>query len=115
MGASPNTYSNSSGTNELDPKDKEMFLKEWDLDDGEMTDLEILMAIKNGQLRGQRIVAIALGTVVGLAEHLAVVQSCRAALSELKAPGPKVRLSRDAAGRSLIFPVPESFEHLCTG
>ena len=34
----------------LNPKDKEMFLKEWDLKEGQLTDQQILMAIKNGQL-----------------------------------------------------------------
>jgi hypothetical protein len=46
----PKQSSNATGNNALDPKDKEMFLKTWDLEDGEMTDLQILMAIKNGQL-----------------------------------------------------------------
>ena len=42
--------SNAIENSGLDPKDKELFLKTWDLEDGEMTDLQILMAIKNGQL-----------------------------------------------------------------
>lgn len=46
----PEQSSNTTGNNALDPKDKELFLKTWDLEDGEMTDLQILMAIKNGHL-----------------------------------------------------------------
>ena len=46
----PKQSSNATENNGLDPKDKELFLKTWDLEDGEMTDLQILMAIKNGQL-----------------------------------------------------------------
>ena len=46
----PKQFLNKSENPELDPKDKELFLKEWDLEDGETTDLQILMAIKNGQL-----------------------------------------------------------------
>ncbi len=46
----PRQSSNAIGNSELDPKDKELFLKTWDLEDGEMTDLQILMAITNGQL-----------------------------------------------------------------
>ena len=34
----------------LDPADKELFLKEWDLKEGQLTDQQILMAIKTGQL-----------------------------------------------------------------
>jgi hypothetical protein len=34
----------------LNPKDKELFLKTWDPKDGEMTDLQILLAIRTGQL-----------------------------------------------------------------
>lgn len=34
----------------LNPKDKELFLKEWDLREGQLTDQQILMAIKNGHL-----------------------------------------------------------------
>jgi hypothetical protein len=34
---------------ELSPKDKALFLKVWKLDGGELTDEEILMAIKLGQ------------------------------------------------------------------
>ena len=32
----------------LDPKDKEMFLKVWDLKEGELTDQQILLAIALG-------------------------------------------------------------------
>ena len=46
----PNNHVDASGAKHLDPQDKEMFLKAWNLADGEMTDLQILMAIKNGQL-----------------------------------------------------------------
>ena len=46
----PKQSSNESENPELEPKDKELFLNTWDLEDGEMTDLQILMAIKNGQL-----------------------------------------------------------------
>ena len=46
----PKQSSNTTENNALDPRDRELFLKTWDLQDGEMTDLEILMAIKNGQL-----------------------------------------------------------------
>ena len=46
----PKQSLNTTENSGLDPKDKELFLKAWDLEDGEMTDLEILMAIKNGQL-----------------------------------------------------------------
>ena len=46
----PEQSSNTTGSDGLDPKDKELFLKTWDLEDGEMTDLQILMAIKNGHL-----------------------------------------------------------------
>ena len=46
----PKQSSNATGNNALDPKGKELFLKTWDLKEGEMTDLQILMAIKNGQL-----------------------------------------------------------------
>ena len=34
----------------LDPLDKKMFLREWDLKEGQLTDEQILMAIKTGQL-----------------------------------------------------------------
>lgn len=34
----------------LDPADKGLFLKEWDLKEGQLTDQQILMAIKTGQL-----------------------------------------------------------------
>jgi hypothetical protein len=37
-------------TTELTPEDKELFLKVWNLDEQELTDEEILMAIKLGQL-----------------------------------------------------------------
>ncbi len=46
----PKESSNESENPELDPKDKEMFLKTWDLEDGEMTDEQILMAIRLGHL-----------------------------------------------------------------
>lgn len=46
----PKESSNTTENRGLDPRDKELFLKTWDLEDGEMMDLEILMAIKNGQL-----------------------------------------------------------------
>jgi hypothetical protein len=46
----PKQSSNATENNGLDPKDKELFLKTWDLKEGEMTNLQILMAIKNGQL-----------------------------------------------------------------
>jgi hypothetical protein len=46
----PKQSSNESETLELCPKDKELFLKTWDLEGGEMTDLQILIAIKTGQL-----------------------------------------------------------------
>ena len=35
---------------ELDPKDKELFLKTWDFKDGDFSDKEILMIIKLGHL-----------------------------------------------------------------
>ena len=35
---------------ELTPEDKTLFLKVWNLDEQELTDEEILMAIKLGQL-----------------------------------------------------------------
>ena len=35
---------------ELDPKDKELFLKTWDFKDGEISDEAILMLIKLGHL-----------------------------------------------------------------
>ena len=35
---------------ELDPKDKELFLKTWGFKDGEISDDEILMAIHLGHL-----------------------------------------------------------------
>lgn len=35
---------------ELTPEDKALFLKVWGLQEGELTDEEILMAIKLGQL-----------------------------------------------------------------
>jgi hypothetical protein len=53
----PKQPSNTTGNNALDPKDKEMFRKEWDLEDGEMTDLRILIAIKNGQLEDGLVMA----------------------------------------------------------
>lgn len=34
----------------LTEEDKALFLAEWDLEEGEMTDQQILMAIKNGYL-----------------------------------------------------------------
>ena len=34
----------------LDSAEKELFLKEWDLKEGQLTDQQILMAIKTGQL-----------------------------------------------------------------
>ena len=43
-------FSNGSGKTDLDPIDKELFLEEWDLKDGDLTDEQILMAIKTGQL-----------------------------------------------------------------
>ena len=46
----PKKNSEASCANQLDPRDQELFLKTWDLKDGEMTDLQILMAIKNGLL-----------------------------------------------------------------
>jgi hypothetical protein len=46
----PKQFLNKSENPELDPRVKAEFVKEWDLEDGEMTDLQILMAIKNGQL-----------------------------------------------------------------
>ena len=42
--------SESQMQEQLDPKDKELFLKSWNLKEGELTDQEILMAIKLGQL-----------------------------------------------------------------
>ncbi len=44
----PKQSSNESENPKLDPKDKELFLKEWDLEDGEMTDLQILMTVRLG-------------------------------------------------------------------
>ena len=35
---------------ELDPSHKELFLEAWDLKDGDLTDEQILIAIKTGQL-----------------------------------------------------------------
>ncbi len=59
----------------LNPKDKGLFLKEWDLKEGQLTDQQILLAIKNGQrARGQGVLAIALRAVVCLAQHLAVIR-----------------------------------------
>lgn len=34
----------------LDPKDKQMFLETWDLKEGELTDEQILMAVRMGHL-----------------------------------------------------------------
>jgi hypothetical protein len=37
-------------SNELTPEDKSLFLKVWNLKEGDLTDEEILMALKLGQL-----------------------------------------------------------------
>lgn len=44
----PKQSLNTTENSGLDPKDKELFLKAWDLEDGEMTDEQILMALKTG-------------------------------------------------------------------
>ena len=44
----PKESSNESEDPELEPQAKAEFVKEWDLEDGEMTDLQILMAIHLG-------------------------------------------------------------------
>ena len=41
---------NASDRAKPDPSDKALFLEEWDLKDGDLTDEQILMAIKTGQL-----------------------------------------------------------------
>lgn len=41
-------FSNGSDKTDLDPADKELFLEEWDLKDGDLSDEQILMAIKTG-------------------------------------------------------------------
>ena len=46
----PEQFSNGSDKTDLDPADKELFLEEWDLKDGDLTDEQILMAIKTGHL-----------------------------------------------------------------
>jgi hypothetical protein len=40
----------SDSSSELDPKDKELFLKAWGFREGEISDAEILMAIEMGHL-----------------------------------------------------------------
>ena len=42
-------FSNGSEKADLDRVDKELFLTEWDLKDGDLSDEQILMAIKTGQ------------------------------------------------------------------
>ena len=42
--------SNERESRDLDPETKAEFMEEWGLEGGEMTDLQILRAIKNGQL-----------------------------------------------------------------
>ncbi len=46
----PKESSNESENLELDPQIKAEFTKAWDLEDGEMTDEQILMAIRLGHL-----------------------------------------------------------------
>jgi len=46
----PKQSSNNPESPELDPQAKAEFMEEWGLEGGEMTDLQILRAIKNGQL-----------------------------------------------------------------
>jgi hypothetical protein len=46
----PNESSNNSEKHDLDPHAKAEFMNEWDLKDGDLTDEQILMAIKTGQL-----------------------------------------------------------------
>ena len=46
----PEQFLNASDRAKLDPRDKALFLEEWDLKDGDLTDEQILMAIKTGQL-----------------------------------------------------------------
>ena len=46
----PEQFLNASEAPKLDPRDNALFLGEWDQNDGDLTDEQILMAIKTGQL-----------------------------------------------------------------
>ena len=44
----PEQFLNASDRANLDHRDKALFLDEWDLKDGDLTDEQILMALKTG-------------------------------------------------------------------
>ena len=46
----PEQFLNASDRAKLDQRNKALFLDEWDLKDGDLTDEQILMAIKTGHL-----------------------------------------------------------------
>lgn len=46
----PKQSSDESENPRSEPGDKELFPRTWDLENGEMTNLQILTAIKNGKL-----------------------------------------------------------------